>query len=133
MIEMRPRLIFVLLTNYVAFLSSTILFTIWKWLLDWPMPWIAIVLILRATYLSILHFPNLTLRYSSNSLEGPSGVMMKPAKISLAGGLEIFKILGLTMIKDSDENEINYRERWYPSKEMEVFNRHLSVIKSQLR
>lgn len=128
MIEIRPQFIFVLLTNYSAFISSGILYVIWKWLLDWPAAWIALLLIVRATYLSILHYPKLSLKLSGTSLAGPSGAAFKPSAVELASGFTKDSTFGLTIIEDLSGNEVWYREGWYPKNEIKAFNHHLDQI-----
>ena len=129
MIEARPQMMFVLLTNYSAFLSSGLIYAFWKWALDWPAPWIAFVLIFRATYLSFLNFSKLRLELSETSLLGPSGAMHRPTILALNHEMSLKKIFGLTTIRDSRGREISYREQWYPRKEIEAFNRHLTTFK----
>ncbi|MBK1830080.1 hypothetical protein JIN77_05060 [Verrucomicrobiaceae bacterium R5-34] len=130
MIEIRPQRILVLLTNYRAFLSSVFVFAIWKWILDWPAPWIAFFLIARATYLSFLHYPKLTLQLTGSTLTGPSGPTYQPTTLVLDAEHEITTTFGLTIIKGSCGKEIWYREGWYPSKAIDALNRHLSRIRA---
>lgn len=113
-----------LLTNYRAFLSSVFVFAIWKWILAWPAPWIAFFLIVRATYLSFLHYPKLTLQLTGSTLTGPSGPTYQATSLVLDAEHEITTTFGLTIIKGSCGKEI-----WYPSKAIDALNRHLSRIR----
>jgi hypothetical protein len=127
-IEVRPRLLSVLFTNYAAFLSSTVLFTIWKWLLDWPAPWICLLLIARATFLSFYHFPRLTLRLEGRQITGPSGATYARSSLRVDHGFNKVRIFGLTILEDSQGNKVNYRESWYPKAAISTFNRRLARL-----
>jgi hypothetical protein len=127
-IEVRPRLLSVLFTNYAAFLSSTVLFTIWKWILDWPAPWISLLLLARATFLSLLHFPRLTLRLEGRKITGPSGATLAPSSLNIDHGFNKVKFFGLTILEDSQGNKVNYRESWYPKAALSTFNRRLARL-----
>ncbi len=132
MIEVRPRLLRVLVANQVAFLNSGVLFAIWEWILGWPAPWIALLLAVRATVLSIIHFPKLALRLDGHSVTAPSGVMFNPTTLSISRGLDRSRMSGLTFIEDSQGNKANYRESWYPKDEISAFNRKLDQLTNRM-
>ena len=120
--DVQPRFLFVLLANYQVFLSSVILYALWDWVFSLPASWIPWILVFRATYLSVLHFPKMRLRLDETTLIGPKGATYTQAVIGLEGALKGQR-LGLTFWRNKKGEEIFYRRGWYQKKEIDHFER----------
>ena len=128
MLEIRPHILRVLLANYSAFLTSTVIFAVWKWVLDWPAVWVAFFLIARATYLSVLYFPRMSLVVDANGITGPSGPAYIRTTISTDTEISREKRFGHTFLRDSAGTEIWYREGWFSTKDISSFHRLVARV-----